>query len=252
MTEYTNESLGDYLRKQREARHVSLENVSRATHLSRELIQALEEDRFESFSQPEYITGYLKLYSGYLGLDQAEILGRTEQVFAIFNERQNNAVLLTYRNNNSYPSIPARKKCVGPMLGSDRMVKRALLTVFTLSMISLFFFIPSGYKGPEEIHSALPKRTSDAGVNSSARNLSSAMVSPVNASPMNLTAPVATANSVSALQKTEPAIQVVGNEDSKRYHLPGMKYYDQVEAHHRVIFNSEQEALAAGYHRAPQ
>lgn len=47
-------------------------------------------------------------------------------------------------------------------------------------------------------------------------------------------------------------IKVIGNRDSKRYHLPGMKYYDKVKAYHRVIFNSEKEAIKAGYHKASQ
>jgi tetratricopeptide (TPR) repeat protein len=52
--------------------------------------------------------------------------------------------------------------------------------------------------------------------------------------------------------KDESKIKVVGNRDSKRYHLPGMKYYDKVKAYHRVIFNSEKEAMKAGYHKAGQ
>lgn len=48
------------------------------------------------------------------------------------------------------------------------------------------------------------------------------------------------------------AIKVIGNSDSKRYHLPGMKYYDAVKAFHRVEFNSEADAIKAGYQKAPQ
>ncbi len=47
-------------------------------------------------------------------------------------------------------------------------------------------------------------------------------------------------------------VGVVGNRDSRRYHLPGMKYFDQVKAYHRVEFSSEEEAIAAGYHKAPR
>lgn len=47
-------------------------------------------------------------------------------------------------------------------------------------------------------------------------------------------------------------LKVIGNHDSKRYHLPGMKYYHLVEAHHRVEFSSEDEAIKAGYHKAPR
>jgi tetratricopeptide (TPR) repeat protein len=47
-------------------------------------------------------------------------------------------------------------------------------------------------------------------------------------------------------------IIVIGNRDTKIYHLPGMKYYNKVKKHHRVIFHSEQAAIKAGYHKAPQ
>jgi hypothetical protein len=44
--------------------------------------------------------------------------------------------------------------------------------------------------------------------------------------------------------------KVIGNSDSKRYHLPGMKYYHKVKTYHQVIFNSETEAIKAGYTKA--
>ncbi|MEN6508703.1 MAG: hypothetical protein ABFD63_07980, partial [Smithella sp.] len=45
-------------------------------------------------------------------------------------------------------------------------------------------------------------------------------------------------------------VKVIGNRDSKRYHLPGMKYYNAVEAYHRVEFDSEADAIKAGYYKA--
>ena len=51
-----------------------------------------------------------------------------------------------------------------------------------------------------------------------------------------------------AAQKTK----VIGNSDSKKYHLPGMKYYNSVKAYHRVEFDSEADAIKAGYNKAPQ
>jgi tetratricopeptide (TPR) repeat protein len=50
----------------------------------------------------------------------------------------------------------------------------------------------------------------------------------------------------------ENKVKVIGNRDSKRYHLPGMKFYDKVLEYHRVIFNTEEEAIKAGYHKASQ
>jgi hypothetical protein len=54
-----------------------------------------------------------------------------------------------------------------------------------------------------------------------------------------------------ASPKDSPA-KVIGNQDSKRYHLPGMIYFDKVDAHHRVEFPSEAEAIKAGYRKAPK
>jgi TolA-binding protein len=48
----------------------------------------------------------------------------------------------------------------------------------------------------------------------------------------------------------EKKIIVIANSDSKRYHLPGMPFYNNVKKHHRVLFNSEEEAIKAGYYKA--
>jgi len=53
----------------------------------------------------------------------------------------------------------------------------------------------------------------------------------------------------SASRETSPAA-IVGNRDSKRYHLPGMAFYNRVEAYHRVEFRSEEDAIKAGYRKA--
>jgi hypothetical protein len=45
-------------------------------------------------------------------------------------------------------------------------------------------------------------------------------------------------------------IIVVGNSDTKRYHLPGMPYYNKVLKYHRVLFESEQQAIENGYYKA--
>ena len=54
-------------------------------------------------------------------------------------------------------------------------------------------------------------------------------------------------------QSSQPASSkaaVVGNSTSKRYHLPGMPFYDKVKKYHRVLFASEQEAIDKGYYKA--
>jgi hypothetical protein len=57
-------------------------------------------------------------------------------------------------------------------------------------------------------------------------------------------------------EKVVPEIQqkgkVIGNRDSNLYHLSGMKYYDKVLAYHRIEFDSEEEAVQAGYRKAKE
>jgi hypothetical protein len=47
-------------------------------------------------------------------------------------------------------------------------------------------------------------------------------------------------------------LQVVGNNHSKLYHLPGMIYYDKIPDDQRVVFPSEEAAQQAGYRKAPK
>ena len=67
-----------------------------------------------------------------------------------------------------------------------------------------------------------------------------APVAKVTPTPVPASAPVPT-SAPKATQKTK----VIGNSDSKRYHLPGMKYYNAVKAYHRVEFDSETVVAAS-------
>jgi hypothetical protein len=52
-----------------------------------------------------------------------------------------------------------------------------------------------------------------------------------------------------SLRGTEK-VDVIANTKSKRYHLPGMKYYDKIPIDRRVIFTSEEAARKAGYRKS--
>lgn len=64
--------------------------------------------------------------------------------------------------------------------------------------------------------------------------------------------PPATETTPTPAKEAVQKIKVIGNSDSKRYHLPGMKYYNAVKAYHRVEFDSEADAIKAGYTKGPQ
>ena len=43
---------------------------------------------------------------------------------------------------------------------------------------------------------------------------------------------------------------IIGNKDTKRYHLFGMPNYNKVAKNHRIYFDSEEQAIALGYYKA--
>jgi len=68
------ESLGEKLRITREEKAISLDQAGKDTKITVRYIQALEQEDFSVFPGEAYITGFLRNYSVYLGLDTQEIL----------------------------------------------------------------------------------------------------------------------------------------------------------------------------------
>lgn len=70
------ESVGELLRKEREAQGKSIADVARATKLTARNIEALEEDRFSALPGQVYVRGHLKTYARFLRLNEDEILAK--------------------------------------------------------------------------------------------------------------------------------------------------------------------------------
>lgn len=66
--------LGETLRRARQARGITIEDAERATRIPRRYLEALEQENFGILPAPVYARGFLRSYSGYLGLDPAELL----------------------------------------------------------------------------------------------------------------------------------------------------------------------------------
>lgn len=70
------ETVGQFLRREREARNISLEELSQGTRINRALLEAIERDDFNFFPQRNFIIGFLKGYMRYLGLPPEEVIKR--------------------------------------------------------------------------------------------------------------------------------------------------------------------------------
>ncbi len=68
------EVLGDRLKKVREDKGYSIEQVSRETNIARQYLRALEDEDFSVFPGDTYLVGFLHNYADYLGLDSDEMV----------------------------------------------------------------------------------------------------------------------------------------------------------------------------------
>jgi len=64
------EHVGTYLRRQREARHMTLAELSRTTKIKESNLTALEEARFEALPARVFIVGYVGAYARAVGADE--------------------------------------------------------------------------------------------------------------------------------------------------------------------------------------
>lgn len=68
------ESIGQQLRQARQARSLTLEQVSRATHMRAHYLQAMESGDFDAIPSLAQARGFLRAYADYLNLDPAPLL----------------------------------------------------------------------------------------------------------------------------------------------------------------------------------
>jgi len=74
------ETLGSYLKNQRESKKISLREVAKNTRVREYILKAIEEDRYDHLPVATYVKGFLLAYAKYLRLDRNDILLRYERV----------------------------------------------------------------------------------------------------------------------------------------------------------------------------
>ncbi len=74
--------LGEILRKKREERNLTQDEVSEATFISSRYIKALEEEDWDKLPERAYALGYLRIYSRFLELDEKEMLSLFNRVYS--------------------------------------------------------------------------------------------------------------------------------------------------------------------------
>lgn len=73
------ETLGKYLKNQRESKKISLREVAKNTRVREHILRAIEEDRQNLLPPATYVKGFLLAYAKYLRLDPNDVLLRYER-----------------------------------------------------------------------------------------------------------------------------------------------------------------------------
>ncbi len=72
----SSESIGTYLKRHRDAKAMSLAELSRATRIPTASLEALESDHFDDLPGEVFVRGFLQSYARAVGVLPAEVLAR--------------------------------------------------------------------------------------------------------------------------------------------------------------------------------
>jgi transcriptional regulator with XRE-family HTH domain len=68
------DGLGEFLRRERALRHISLDAVAERTKISRRYLEAIEEERYDSLPGETFVRGFIRSYAQSIGLDPEDTL----------------------------------------------------------------------------------------------------------------------------------------------------------------------------------
>lgn len=75
-------TVGQILKEERERRFYSLEEVEKSTKIRKELLEALENDRYDKLPPPTFIQGFIKNYARFLKIDSEKLLAIFRREFS--------------------------------------------------------------------------------------------------------------------------------------------------------------------------
>ena len=126
------ETLGDYLKNQRESRNITLEEVAKVTKIRKTILKAIEGNRHDLLPPRVFTQGFLKIYASFLELDESAVVKRYQE--ALEGIRLNGA-----KEKRGRQKPP--KKALTPA----RVL--ILFAIFVLALAFWFFVFPQKEKG---------------------------------------------------------------------------------------------------------
>jgi len=148
-------SFGEELRKQRELRQITLQEIAESTKVNLRLLEALEHDDFDALPGGLFTRGFIRAYAGHLGLDPEAMV---------------NAYLYQIGHAGAEKHPRAHRNPELPRLQRDRQVSArrwppawSLVAAALLMMAALLWFVlPTGGNDSQEKEDEVQPQTAQA------------------------------------------------------------------------------------------
>jgi cytoskeleton protein RodZ len=124
-------SFGTWLRRQREAREISLREVAERTKISLRYLEAMENDRFEALPAPVFAKGFLREYARYVGLSPDDVV---------------NHYLSVQQPQSTEAGDPGRREARRPGGGWPHWLTLAVAIVLLLALAALLAFLSDRWR----------------------------------------------------------------------------------------------------------
>lgn len=134
-------SFGESLRRQRELRQISLREVSEATKINLRYLESLERNDFTHLPGGAFTRGYIRSFSRYIGVDEAEMVDAYLYELA----RQENPEDPAYREERATDSLAQHFNV--QVKDEENRRRRARLIVLTVAAIVLALILAAGSWG---------------------------------------------------------------------------------------------------------
>lgn len=156
------DSFGEYLKRERELRGVTLEEISKTSNISKTFLKSLENDDFENLPAEVFVKGFIRCYAENTGMDGNEAILAYNSFIA--NKRSSETV-------SEVPTeIPAKSNVKMPYL-------LAIAIFVVVSSLAVFYYVEKNREiKPSSVSERnIPQNADEIGMEDSKNNIEIAL-----------------------------------------------------------------------------
>ena len=140
------DSFGEFLKRERELREITLEEIRDSTKINIRFLKALEVDKFDMLPGKFFTRGIIRSYANYLGLDAEDVLNRYDE----FRLEQNLPDEKEEKERDQYDEKKPPQK--------NKIILWTIIIIILIS-ISIIFLYKFGKKQPQITQIAILEET---------------------------------------------------------------------------------------------